>query len=129
MNISIDSAIAIYDVLWKIDKQNIHGKLAFLCYRNARKLQGIVNDFNKQKDSLIRKYGEENDGNFSLSPNSQNYKSFLEEINPILTQSEDVDLYQISETEFEALSDADLSVRDFAILDKWLVKHDSENPN
>ena len=126
MIISIDNALLIHDVLYKIGEQDIHGKLAFLCYRNVSKLSATIDDFNRQKDVLVRKYGEQFDGRFSIAVNSENYDKFLEQINPILAHTEEIDLYQLSQEEFEALSDANLSVKDYAVLDRWLVKHPSK---
>lgn len=118
----------IYDLIGALNKfGNAKGKPAFVIFRTLRKLQDEIKDCDEQKNKLIQKYGKEIDGGFGISPDDEEAnKKFFEEFSPILFCEIDVNIPQMSETEFDMLEDIEApeaSINDFALLDAFLVKH------
>jgi hypothetical protein len=97
-----------------------------MSYRNLSKTSKVTEDYEKARNDLIMKYGEPDpdvEGQTIVKRDSENYPKFLEDITEILNQTEEVDLYMISEDDMDKFADADLEVSDFAVIDVFLVNH------
>lgn len=77
-------------------------KIGYVAARNIRILNGILTEYFAFKHDLISKYGEpdkDNNGNetgsISISPDSSNFKKFIDEFDVIKNIEHDVDLMQI----------------------------------
>lgn len=124
MNYSINELITINETMNKLANAGLTGKIAYLAYRNLSKLAKIADDYEKTRNDLIQKYGEEDpevEGQIVVKRESENYPKFIEEITEVLNQTEDVTLYKIQEADLDKLADVDLSVSDFAVIDNYLV--------
>lgn len=124
MKYSINELITINETMNKLANAGLTGKIAYLAYRNLSKLAKIADDYEKTRNDLIQKYGEEDpevEGQIVVKRESENYPKFIEEITEVLNQTEDVTLYKIQEADLDKLADVDLSVSDFAVIDNYLV--------
>lgn len=67
-------------------------------FRSAyKKMKPIFDTIIETRDSLITKYGEQNDeGVYTISGASENWNKFTEEFNEILDKEEDVDIKTMS---------------------------------
>ena len=100
---------------------NATGKIAYAMSRNIRIFSQELQDFYKEKERLVKKYGtEDEDGNISIDKNSSNWVAFLQEYQPLLDIEIDVDVFQIDASEMPELEGATLS--DYNILNSILIK-------
>ena len=123
-DLSINQIVTINETLGRIANAGLTGKIAYLAYRNLSRTAKIAADYEKARTDLIQKYGTEDpevEGQIIVQRDSENYEKFVNELTEILTQTEEIDLYQIPEDAMDKLADADLSVSDFAVIDNYLV--------
>lgn len=93
----------------------VTGKLAYAIARNIRKIRNECVEFEKIRIELIQKYGQEdNDGNISVSRNSENYAKFLEELEVYSNITHEVDIFKIDADE---LFSSDLNANDMLFLE------------
>lgn len=135
-DLSINEIVTINETLGRIANAGLTGKIAYLAYRNLSRTAKIAADYEKARTDLIQKYGTEDpevEGQIIVQRDSENYEKFVNELTEILTQTEEIDLYQIPEDAMDKLADADLSVSDFAVIDNYLVdrpeKHEATEEN
>lgn len=127
--ITINEIIGISNTLESIANAGLTGKIAYLAYRNLSKTAKIVDAYNRSREELVKKYGEEDPevkDQIIVRRESEGYPKFVEELTEVLNQTEEVELYMISEKDLEKLADANLSVADFAIIDNYLVNRPEE---
>lgn len=127
---TINQIVTLAETLNKIANAGLSGKIAYMAYRNLSKIAKISDDYDRTRNDLIMKYGEpdpEVEGQTIVKRDSENYPKFIEEITEVLTQTEEVDLYTISEEDMDKFADADLSISDFAVIDVFLVDHPEKN--
>ena len=123
---TINQIVTINDTLTRMANAGLTGRIAYLAYRNLSKTAKIADDYDKARNELIEKYGEEDPevaGQIIVKRSSENYPAFIEEITAILSEKEEVDLYKMPEELLDKLADANLSVSDFAVVDNYLVEH------
>jgi len=120
--LTTNEIVTLADTLKKMANAGLTGKPAYLAYRNLSNVAKIADDFEKARNELILKYGEKDGEQTVVRKGSENYPKFVEEITEILIQTEEVDLYQISEDALEKFADADLTMSDFAVIDTYLVE-------
>ncbi len=94
---------AMLDVIMVLNKfANVGGKLGYAIARTKRLITDNLSDFNTLKDELVVKYGQQNDqGNYYVDPQSENYADFIREITPLLDISVDIDIYKVPKDEFD----------------------------
>ena len=68
-----------FDVLNNIASK-VTGKLAYLVTKNARKISEELQEYTDIRNNKLRQYGEERDGQISLSVDSENYPKFIAEM-------------------------------------------------
>lgn len=79
----------------------VNGKLAYYIARNSRKIHNELIEFENVKNNYIRENGTLNEnGDFFISINSNEYEKFLNFINEYAFIEHDVDIATISEEEF-----------------------------
>lgn len=123
---TINQIVTINDTLTRMANVGLTGRIAYIAYRNLSKTAKIADDYDKTRNELIEKYGEEDPevaGQIIVKRSSENYPAFIEEITEILSEKEEVDLYKMPEELLDKLADANLSVSDFAVVDNYLVEH------
>ena len=125
--LTINEIVTINETMKRIATSGkVSGKAAYMSYRNLSKTSKVTEDYEKARNDLIMKYGEPDpdvEGQTIVKRDSENYPKFLEDITEILNQTEEVDLYMISEDDMDKFADADLEVSDFAVIDVFLVDH------
>ena len=127
---TINELITINETMTKIANAGLTGKVAYLAYRNLSKLAKIADDYDKVRNELIQKYGEEDpevEGQIVVKRESDNYQKFVDELTEVLSGTEEISLYKIPEEAMDKLAEAEgLNVSDFAIIDNYLVDRPEE---
>ena len=73
-------------------------RLGFAAARNTRLIRDALIDYRGKRDELVRKYGEAgDDGNVSISPASNKWAQFVEELAPLSEIEIDVDVFTVDE--------------------------------
>ena len=91
------------------------GKVGYAIYRNISLLADATKEFQKMRDDLINKYGD--DG--KINEKSPNFGKFITELTPLLEIECEVSFFMIDEDEM--YSEA-LSSQDYFVLKEILVK-------
>ena len=119
---------AIVELIETMNKfQGVTGKLAYALAKNRRLLSEHLKDFEEVKSGLIKKYGtEDENGNIAVSPDSENYNAFLEEIVPVLNIAVDVDLFQLDKDEFELPYCENATMNDYSLIEAVFVKQENK---
>ena len=77
---NIGFAVEALNTLNKVT--NATGKAGFAVYKAIRILSEETQDFNKVREDLVKKYGEDmGDGKIGIKEGSDGYQKFIEEIN------------------------------------------------
>lgn len=122
---NIGFAVEALNTLNKVT--NATGKAGFAVYKAIRILSEETQDFNKVREDLVKKYGEDmGDGKIGIKEESDGYQKFIEEINPILSEEVKVNLTPLTEDEFEKLADDNLTARDYFLLEALLIPDKEE---
>ena len=122
---NIGFAVEALNTLNKVT--NATGKAGFAVYKAIRILSEETQDFNKVREDLVKKYGEDmGDGKIGIKEGSDGYQKFIEEINPILSEEVKVNLTPLTEDEFEKLADDNLTARDYFLLEALLIPDKEE---
>ena len=122
---NIGFAVEALNTLNKVT--NATGKAGFAVYKAIRILSEETQDFNKVREDLVKKYGEDmGDGKIGIKEESDGYQKFIEEINPILSEDVKVNLTPLTEDEFEKLADDNLTARDYFLLEALLIPDKEE---
>lgn len=99
------------------DALNSTGKVAFAVAHNYRVIKEALTEYTTKKDEIIRKYGEENEGVFTITDEEK-----LEEANKELSEFAEmkvaVDILKIHEAAFE---DAGLTALQMLNLE-WMIE-------
>ena len=91
------------------------GKVGYAIYRNIALLETATKEFQKMRDDLIIKYGENN----RISEDSPNFGKFITELTPLLEIECEVSFFMIDEDE---MYNEALSSRDYLVLQDLIVK-------
>jgi len=122
---NIGFAVEALNTLNKVT--NATGKAGFAVYKAIRILSEETQDFNKVREDLVKKHGEDmGDGKIGIKEGSDGYQKFIEEINPILSEEVKVNLTPLTEDEFEKLADDNLTARDYFLLEALLIPDKEE---
>lgn len=122
---NIGFAVEALNTLNKVT--NATGKAGFAVYKAIRILSEETQDFNKVREDLVKKHGEDmGDGKIGIKEGSDGYQKFIEEINPILSEDIKVNLTPLTEDEFEKLADENLTARDYFLLEALLIPDKEE---
>lgn len=83
--------------------------------KNFKVLQGLQNDIAEAREEIIKKYGEEKDGVFSISASDEEARqNFFDDFNEILQKEEEADIKQFNISELDGR--LDLSNQEFVVL-------------
>ena len=91
--------------------------------RNKRMIDDELKEYYELEAELFRKYGEEKDGDLIISKDSENYKKFLEEIEPLNNNEVSFDFRKLAEDE---LAQSTLTASQMAILWEWMVENGTD---
>jgi len=102
----------------------VTGKFGYAVARNIRKISYEVLEFEKVKNELINKYGEDLDGQKVIRLNTIAYKNFLNEIQEYKDITHEVDIFMIDADEVwkSDLTAQEIISLDFMINDTGVVK-------
>ena len=110
--------------------ENATGITGYAIYKNVRILTDEVKDYQKIIDDAIKKYGKESsEGYYTIDQtDTKAVEKFTKEILPIANAEIDVDLFQISEDQFDLPFCETATPSQYAIIEEFLIKHtDSED--
>lgn len=88
------------------------GSIAFKIAYNIHKLTDELQEYVQFKQELFKKYGEEVDGQLSISKDSEHIQDFLNELKKL---DVDIDVHLLKITE-EELKDSNLSAKEMAMI-------------
>ena len=106
------------------------GKLAYVLNKSKRRMLEEAEDFDKVREGLIRKYGEEDkDGNIAIKPGTENYKNFLNEIIPISQEVVEIDILQLTKEEYDKCDyySDNVTLRDYELIESIFVSREESN--
>ncbi len=108
--------------LMKFQEQT--GKTGYAIMRNIRILQPNLEDFEKVRLNLFKKYGSTDDdgNNYSISKESENYNEFIKEYEELLNIEVDIELYQIDASDVNFQRTDNASVKDYMIVSQLISK-------
>lgn len=101
--------------------QSVTGAVPFRLSQVARELYPILEDYNKAKMALYGKYGEEIDGNVSVSKEKigdEKWEEFAKEMNAILAEKLDIKIPDITVDDLEPYEKSGNDLLNLA----WLIK-------
>ena len=112
----------VMESLMKFQEQT--GKTGYAIMRNIRILQPNLEDFEKVRLNLFKKYGTTNDdgNNYSVSKESENYDEFIKEYEELLNIEADIELYQIDASDVKLQCADNASVKDYMIVSQLISK-------
>lgn len=112
----------VMESLMKFQEQT--GKTGYAIMRNIRILQPNLEDFEKVRLNLFKKYGTTNDdgNNYSISKESENYDEFIKEYEELLNIEADIELYQIDASDVKLQCADNASVKDYMIVSQLISK-------
>ena len=88
------------------------GSIGFKIAYNIRKLSDELQEYVQFKQELFKKYGEEVDGQLSISKDSEHIQDFLTELKKL---DVDIDAHLLKITE-EELKDSNLTAKEMAMI-------------
>lgn len=97
------------------------GVVGLKLMRNKRMIDDELKEYYQLEADLFRKYGEEKDGQLVINKESENYKKFLEEIEPLNNEEVTFNFRLITEEELEH---SNLTANQMAVIWEWMVEHD-----
>lgn len=95
------------------------GIVGYVAARNYRKLQSELTEYNEKRAELFEKYGESENGTYSISIESENFRKFDEEITPYAMLESEIDLLTIPISEAEQIKGKEL-------IEAWWMFYDEE---
>ena len=115
----------VMESLMKFQEQT--GKTGYAIMRNIRILQPNLEDFEKVRLNLFKKYGTTNDdgNNYSVSKESENYDEFIKEYEELLNIEADIELYQIDASDVKLQCADNASVKDYMIVSQLISKEET----
>lgn len=113
MKLKMEQALQYLRALQKMPPAT--GKVGYAIYRNISLLDSATKEFQKMRDDLIIKYGEDN----RISEDSPNFGKFITELTPLLEIECEVSFFMIDEDE---MYNEALSSRDYLVLQDLIVK-------
>lgn len=105
------------------------GKLAYVLNKSKRRMLEEAEDFDKVREGLIRKYGEEDEnGNIGIKPGTNAYKDFLNEIIPISQEIVEIDVLQLTKEEYDKCDfySDDVTLRDYELIESIFIASDKK---
>ena len=95
------------------------GTIALKLMRNKRMIDEELKEYYELEADLFRKYGEEKDGQLVIQKDSENYTSFLKEIEPLNNEEVSFEFRKITE---EELANSNLTANQMAVIWEWMVQ-------
>jgi|GEM_PF-3365322 len=100
MKIRNDVALMYLNILTGFIEKGYKGKFGYILTVNLRKLKESLQEFLNTRNELIMKYGEKKDENYFFNQEDrEKYEKFIEEITPLATIEQHIDIMKISANE------------------------------
>ena len=116
-------------IFQKLNKfTSISGKLGYAISKTKKQISQQLEPFEEERRKLFEKYGTEDEENHQLKieTDSENYKKFIEQITPLLQIETEIDVFQITQEEFEKHEEMfdipEATVEDFDLLQELFIK-------
>lgn len=85
--------------------KNIKGKVGVRIARNKRMIEEELREYFQFKLEIFQKYGEEKDGSLIIDTKGENYKKFVEEIQPLWDEEVNFNFKTVTDEELEENGD------------------------
>lgn len=128
MKIKMNNNVLIM-VLNSLNKFNhISGKMGYAISKTKKQILQELEPFQEQKKLLFEKYGVQDveTNQLKIETNSENYEKFIKQITPLLQIEIEIDVFQITQEEFEKYEELfdipEATVEDFDLLQKLFIK-------
>lgn len=109
---------------------NITGKLGYAISKTRKKISQELEPFEEQQKLLIEKYGvQEESGRIVIKPQTENFKLFIQEIQPLAELPMEISFWQVSQEDFdnnESLFNSNANVNDFDLLQEFFIIKEQE---
>jgi len=98
------------------------GKMGWYVYRNLKIVGTALEEYEKLREELVRKYGDEKEG--TVTVRQECLADFTAELKPIAEIEQQVELCQIDRETFDKLAESspELTAQELMILDAILIK-------
>lgn len=119
----------LYVVFQKLNNfMSISGKLGYAISKTKKQMSQELELFEAERRKLFEKYGTEDKENQQLKveKDSENYKKFMEQMIPLFQIETEIDVFQITQEEFEKHEEMfdipEATVEDFDLLQELFIK-------
>ena len=80
----------------------VQGKASYALSKNIRKINRELEAYEEYRNSLVTKYGDKGeDNNYTISPSSDKWTDFVNELTPVANECVEVDIYYMSDEDFD----------------------------
>lgn len=108
-------------------KIEVQGKASYAISKNLRKINQEIAAYEEFRNSLVEKYGEKTEsGGYTISMSSEHWTDFVSELTPVANECTDLDIYYMSESEFDVVFCEAWTPADYELIYQILVKHPSQ---
>jgi hypothetical protein len=118
VKITLEELLEIHQSLSTFITIPLPAKYSYRFQKVAKILQSEWNDFKKNHDNLIRKYGKPNAENTQIQVTPENLANYAKERNEMMSKVISFDFEPIP---ISLVADSKLSVQDMAALEKFFV--------
>lgn len=120
MKLNTATIYALGLALNKPEFLNATGKTGYTIYKNLKIIENDFNAYKHSMDEAVKRYGKKDGDGYSISPEDEEYKDFLEEMQPLGALEVDVPLWQVDEIELPPCESA--NVAQYMLIESLLVK-------
>lgn len=120
MKLNTATIYALGLALNKPEFLNATGKTGYTIYKNLKIIENDFNAYKHSMDEAVKRHGKKDGDGYSISPEDDGYKDFLEEMQPLGALEVDVPLWQVDEIELPPCESA--NVAQYMLIESLLVK-------
>lgn len=105
--------------------QNVQaqGKASYALSKNIRKINRELEAYEEYRNSLVRKYGDKSDDeNYTITPASEKWTEFVGELTPVANECVEVDIYYMSDEDFDNIFCETWSPTDYDLIYQIVVQ-------
>lgn len=119
VKLKISELLAKEASLSKLLGAELPAKASYRLGRNLNKINSELENFAKVRNELIKKYGKEDkEGGIAIKPNTEAFKKYAAEIEPVMEEEVELELMQVS---VDMLGDVKLKPVDMATLIDFVI--------
>lgn len=101
----------------------VQGKASYALSKNIRKINRELEAYEEYRNSLVAKYGDKGeDNNYTISPSSDKWTDFVIELTPVANECVEVDIYYMSDEDFDNIFCETWTPADYDLLYQVVVQ-------